>query len=306
MSRLIDSCLIVVTLLAMLVVGLEVRARGLAALGRIRWSFLLGLGGQLLFVPPLAAGIVIAFRLPAEMAGGLLLLAACPVGGIVSFYTLLARANVALAVAITLASCALSTLSMPLIAQMCRPLVSEGAVWPAPSLVMILRIGAAVLLPLLAGLYWRHLAPRLVVRFLAPLRSVTTVAILLVLGLVMWDQRAWLGGHWVGAVLASTVFLLGSGSCGWVAGRVLGCGRDDAFAVAATWAVRHVALAAMIGGTILKRPELAAFASAYFLCQAPLMLALAALFRRAAPRAKSENQGTRPQPTDPQGEMAGA
>jgi bile acid:Na+ symporter, BASS family len=76
---------------------------------------LLGLGCQLLVLPVLAFGLAVLFRLPGELAVGLMLLAACPGGPTSNIISHLSRGDTALSVTLTAVSSFITVFTIPLV-----------------------------------------------------------------------------------------------------------------------------------------------------------------------------------------------
>ncbi len=65
---------------------------------------------------PLAAVLIVrGLALPPALAGGVIIIAAAPIAALSNYYALLARADLALAVALTAVSSLAATVTMPLI-----------------------------------------------------------------------------------------------------------------------------------------------------------------------------------------------
>src|SRR5262249_37235500 len=69
----------------------------------------------LVLLPPLAVGLVWLFAAPPDIAAGVLLVAACPIGGVSNGYSSLARASTALSVTLTGLSCLCASFTIPVI-----------------------------------------------------------------------------------------------------------------------------------------------------------------------------------------------
>ncbi len=80
------------------------------------------------------------------------------------------------------------------------------------------------------------------------------------------------------AVAAGVLTALAFGA-GWATGWASGAGVSDRFTVGMVFVVRNVGIATAIAVTALGRVEFAVFATAYFLAQAPLLLAVVLVFR---------------------------
>lgn len=76
---------------------------------------LIGLMNQLLLLPLIAFGLVVLFRLSAELAVGLMLIAACPGGPTSNLITHLARGDTALSVTLTAVASVITVFTIPLI-----------------------------------------------------------------------------------------------------------------------------------------------------------------------------------------------
>jgi BASS family bile acid:Na+ symporter len=104
MKTIIDLGIVLVNILMMLAVGLDLELRHFQQVARQKRALILSLAASSILLPLLGVALTHLLSLPSHISAGILLLAACPNGDIVNFYTLLARANVALAVTTTVIS----------------------------------------------------------------------------------------------------------------------------------------------------------------------------------------------------------
>ena len=72
----------VITILALLAVGLDLTQADFAKVRQRPGIVAAGLLSPLVMLPPLAVGLIAVFDPPPAVQGGLLLIAACPIGGI--------------------------------------------------------------------------------------------------------------------------------------------------------------------------------------------------------------------------------
>ncbi|MDF1725467.1 MAG: bile acid:sodium symporter family protein [Alcanivorax sp.] len=140
----------------------------------------LGLLLQYSLMPLLAFAIGITLQLPQELLVGLVLVGACPGGTASNVIAYLARADVALSVAITFASTLLAVVATPLLTW-----VYLGERIPVPIDGMLISLLQIVLLPVTVGCFLntrfsRQLAP---LRDVFPLVSVA--AIVVVIGIIV-------------------------------------------------------------------------------------------------------------------------
>jgi predicted Na+-dependent transporter len=89
----LDLGVLFVTALLMITVGMELEGRHFREVAQRKWTVGLLLGGQVVLLPLLGIAVAQALELPPHLSAGILLVAACPVGDIANFCTLIARGD---------------------------------------------------------------------------------------------------------------------------------------------------------------------------------------------------------------------
>lgn len=238
------------------------------------------LAAQAVMLPLIAWAISRGLALPRELAVGLLLVAACPVGDIANFYTLLARGDLRYSVLLNILSCLLSIGTMAAVYRLYGWLDGEPFPMAVPMLSMVLRLVGLIALPLAAGLAIRAWRPGLADRLSLPARGITLAGVVWLVGLVVIMQGTTLRIIAGPAALGSLLFVL----LGLGAGALVSClfarDGDRRVAIAFSFPVRNVALAAAIAVTMMGRVEYAAFAVVYFVVEVVVMLAVAGRVRK--------------------------
>src|SRR5689334_5038382 len=142
---------------------------------------ILGLFCQTVLLPLVCYGIVVAFRLPPELAVGLMLLAASPGGASANVFSHLAHGDVALNITLTATNSLLSLVSLPLIVGFSlRAFMGAEKHVPLP-LDKLTQTFAIVLAPVILGMTLRYLKPSLADRISKPLRTLAFVFLLIVI-----------------------------------------------------------------------------------------------------------------------------
>lgn len=138
---------------------------------------LIGAIAQFTIMPLLAYILAVAFRLPPELAVGVILVGTCPGGTSSNVMTYLSKGDVALSVTMT----ACTTLLAPFITPILTLLLAKK--WVAISLyAMFISIVKVVLIPILAGLLLRHFFEKFVDALTEFLPIVSVTAIILIVG----------------------------------------------------------------------------------------------------------------------------
>jgi BASS family bile acid:Na+ symporter len=270
-----------ITFLILLPVGLDLSPADFARVRHQPRIVAAGLVGPLLVLPPLALLLIVVFSPTADLRAGLLLLVACPIGGISNTYSYLARASTALSVTLTACSSVLAVLTIPVLGSVFGAVSGHPMGLAAPLPLILAQLLLMLALPVALGMWVRFSRPMLAGRAQRYLRAVGFggIAVLIVL-IVASDPVAFVNGLEHTVPLAAT-FVVTSFVAGWFVGGVAGASSADRFTLATEFATRNVAVAAAIAVTLAGRVEFALFATTYFLTEAPLMLGAITVFRRS-------------------------
>lgn len=276
MKPILDIGVVSVTVLMMGAVGMELEGRHFRDVARRKGRLVLILVAQAVVLPVLGFGLTRAMALPPHISAGILLLAACPLGDIANVCTLLARANVALSVTVNGLSILLSVATMAVAFGAYEHLLGEQFVFAVPTPTLIARLTLMLVLPVLAGISLRRLAPGFATTHAKSVHRASLAGIAFLLVYVMVMQRERLAAEWQQTAVAGALFMAVALLAGMVFGRLLRLPPGDGITVSILFAVRNVALASAIAITLLNRIEYAVFAVVYFLAEVPLLLGIVA------------------------------
>jgi BASS family bile acid:Na+ symporter len=164
--------------------GLTLQGVDLAVVARRPRAVLTGVLAQYTVMPLLGWGVARALDLDPLLAVGMVLVGAAPGGTASNVVVYLARGDVALSVAMTTVSTLLAPLLTPLLV-----LWLAGSLLPVPAGSLVLSVLQVVLVPVLAGLLVRRLAPRAVERVLPLLPLMSVLGIVVVVAAVVGANR---------------------------------------------------------------------------------------------------------------------
>jgi BASS family bile acid:Na+ symporter len=217
-----------------------------------------GLLGQLVVLPLAAWGLAVAWRLPPEMALGLVILGACPGGASSALITHLARGTAALSVTLTAVTSLVALASMPLVVH--GALQAFGAAeGPIRFSVASLVRGVFVIttVPVAAGMLLRAWRPALAGRLQAPLGRIATALFVLIVIATFVGQREALFEHLPSVGPAAATLNLVVMAAGIVLARAFRLGRRDGVAIASECGLQNAALGIFVATTVLGAPQLA-------------------------------------------------
>jgi BASS family bile acid:Na+ symporter len=281
-----DSALTTVLLplalaLVMFGLGLSLTVGDFARVGRQPRAVVIALALQLLVLPAICFGLVLAFDLPPLLAVGLLLLAASPGGTTANLFSHLYRGDVALNITLTAVNSLIAVVTLPVITNLAIDYFD-----PADGGSLGLQFGktlqvfAIVLVPVALGMLVRQRATAFADRMDKPVRIASAVVLALVIVGTMVAERDNIAGYISDVGLPALLFCLLSLATGFFVPRALGVVRKQAIASAFEIGVHNGTLAIAIAISVLGSVELAVPAAVYSV----VMFPAAALFGWAITR----------------------
>jgi BASS family bile acid:Na+ symporter len=285
-SLISDVAVPAVVWLLMLVVGLELRGADFRRVIAYPKAVAVGTLGQLVLLPLIAGLMIWGLEPRSDIAAGMVLLAAAPGGAISNFYAYLARANVALSVTLTAVSSLIALATMPVLTSAGFALfLDRREVIEVPAGRMAAQLAIMLAMPIAVGMALRHWRGAAVKRHAQGLRRLSLVALALLIGVILYDQRSDLLGEIGPTLLAAALFTLIAVAAGWGVGRLAALNRDDRVTLVLEFAARNLAIVAVVGIMVLGRVEFVLFGALFFLVQVPILLLVGAVAARSRRRA---------------------
>lgn len=203
--------------LIMLGMGLTLTVEDFRSLRRMPRAIGFGFCAQFTIMPLVAWGIAHLLRLPTPFAVGLILVGCCPGGTASNVVTYLARANVALSVAMTMVSTLAAVVMTPVLTQLLA-----GALVEVDAFALLWSTLQVVVLPVAFGVLLNRWAPKLVAASLSVSPFIAVLTIALICSSIIGQSAAAIRESAFELLLA--VFLLHAGGfgLGYLASRWMG------------------------------------------------------------------------------------
>jgi bile acid:Na+ symporter, BASS family len=224
-----------------------------------------GLLLQMVVLTAVAFGLAKLFRLPPELAVGLMLLAAAPGGATANIFSHLARGDVALNITLTAINSALSLITIPLIVNWSlEHFLGQGRYIPPP-VQKIVEVAVIIVLPVVIGMAVRAKAQRFSARMERPIRIFAVVVLAaLIAGAIVQEWKI-LGPALAAVGLACLAFNLVSLAVGYAAPLALKLPQRQAIAIAFEIGIHNGTLAIFIALNVLKSAEMSLAPAIYSL-----------------------------------------
>jgi BASS family bile acid:Na+ symporter len=265
-------------------IGLHLTPADFRRVTEFQRSVAAGVAGHYLLLPALGFAIAWLFRLPPELAVGLVLVAACPSGNMANTMTFLARGNVALAVCLSVISALVTFLSVPLLVALASEVfVGEARSIRVPVAETVKHLAGILLVPIVTGMLVRARLPR-VAHALRPWVGRFAVALLvaLILGIAI-TQREALTVAAIQAGPAALALCCAAIGGGYALGALARLPPRDVLTVSLEVGVQNGALAILIALSVLGSAQVAIPGALYgALMYLPALVVVAIGRRRAA------------------------
>jgi BASS family bile acid:Na+ symporter len=263
-----------IVIVVMIIVGSGLQSHQFRAIAQYPVPLLGGTILQMIALPLGALSIIFLLNPSVELAAGLLLVSVCPAGALSNYYCHLGKLNVALSVMMTAVSSLLAFITLPVILSFLFPLVVSTQEAEIPVFELIHNLFAMLLLPIGFGMLIRRFFAAWVERYAQLMRVFGLVLVLLLLGLIVFDQ--WEGAKriFLDAAVLATLFTLFAVLSGWAIAFFLGQKKDDRYVFSVEFSVRNIGIAAVVAATTLGRPEFVIFGALFVVFQFPLIMLL--------------------------------
>ncbi len=241
----------------------------------------LGVFAQMVMLPFVAYGIVLAFDLSGAMAMGLMILALCPGGTTSNLYTYLAKGDIALSVTLTSVVSLLAPLTVPvMIAAFMGVIMGEGQVIELPVLKTVIQLLVITVVPICMGMVINHYKPVFSARAETPVKIFSMAFLLLiVVGIVMKNSENMVG-YFAEVGLAALVLNLSCLLMGYGLSKLAMLNEAQSKAISIEVGFQNGTLAIMISLTLLHNNDMAIAATCYSI----IMFMTGALFSKLLSR----------------------
>lgn len=248
----------------MLGLGLSLTPRDFTRVAKHPKAVFIALVCQLLILPALCFGLVLAFRLPPVLAVGMMMLAASPGGSTANLYSHLFRGDVALNISLTALNSVIAVVTLPL--------VTNFAIFyfaPPGDLSLGLQFSKAVevfvivLAPVVIGMVVRHWRPQFAKAMDKPVRIASIVILAIVIGGAIVSNLEVLMENLGQLALITVLFCLLSLSVGFFVPRLFRVERRQAIASSFEIGIHNATLAIVIAQSVLNSVELSLPAAVY-------------------------------------------
>ena len=217
---------------------------------------------QILVLPLVAFGLVVAFDVDPLLAVGVMLLAASPGGTTANLFSQLFRGDVALNITLTAVNSVLAAVSIPVITNLAIGYFgAEGDL--GLQFGKVLQVIAIVLIPVVLGMLVRRRSRDLASRADRPVRIFSILVLVIVAVGALLGERDNLVDYLEQVGLVTALFCAASLTLGYAGARLLRLGAPQAIATSMEVGIHNTTVALTIALSVLNSTEVAVPAAIY-------------------------------------------
>jgi len=242
--------------------GLSLTVVDFARVRRSPRAVTIALVCQLVVLPVVCFGLVLALDLSPVLAVGMMLLAASPGGSTANLFSHLFHGDVALNITLTAINSIVAIISLPIVTNLAMVYFDLG---DEVSLQYrkVLEVFAVVLVPVALGMLVRAKRPDFADRMDKPVRIGSAVLLFIIIAGIVADQRSNIGDYAASVGLVVTLFCIASLVVGYVVPKWAGVTDRQAVACSFEIGVHNATLAIYVAVEVLDSVELSVPAAVY-------------------------------------------
>lgn len=293
-SALISVGLPIALAIIMFGLGLSLTVADFRRVARSPRAVVVALVLQVLVLPLVAFGLVLAFDVDPLLAVGVMLLAASPGGTTANLFSHLFRGDVALNITLTAVNSVLAAVSIPVITNLAIGYFdADGDL--GLQIGKVLQVIAIVLVPVALGMFVRQRSREFAARADRPVRIFSITILVIVAVGALLGERTHLGDYLEQVGLVTALFCLASLTIGYLGARLMRLDGPQSIATAMEVGIHNTTIALTIALSVLGSTEVAIAAAIYSI----FMYIFAPLFGFAISRnVRAAHSSTAPQPVD--------
>ncbi|CAM3922789.1 bile acid:sodium symporter family protein [Janibacter anophelis] len=261
-SALISIGLPIALAIIMFGLGLSLTVGDFRRVARSPKAVVVALVLQLLVLPLVAFGLVVAFDVDPLLAVGVMLLAASPGGTTANLFSHLFRGDVALNITLTAVNSVLAAVSIPLVTNLAISYFgAEGELGLQFS--KVLQVVAIVLVPVAVGMFVRSRSRDFAERADRPVRIFSITVLVIVAVGALLGERANLGTYLEQLGVVTALFCLASLTIGYAGARLMRLNGPQSIATSMEVGIHNTTIALTIALSVLNNTEVAIAAAIY-------------------------------------------
>ncbi|MGB1648350.1 MAG: bile acid:sodium symporter family protein [Cycloclasticus sp.] len=236
----------------MLGLGLSLRTEDFTRVIKQPKAALIGLCAQVVALPFIALLVAVLFKLPPELAVGLMIISFAPGGATSNLFTNLAKGDVALSISLTAVTSLITPFSLPLFTVLAMNyFMGKGEAFELPVLKIVLQLVAISVVPVMIGMLvlskWRKAARKAD----AVIRVFSIAFLFLIIAAIIADNKAQMADFFLATGLATLTLNIVVLALGYGLAQFFKLSRAQAVSIGYEVGMQNGTLALLVAGTLI-------------------------------------------------------
>ncbi|MGB0237831.1 MAG: bile acid:sodium symporter family protein [Cycloclasticus sp.] len=236
----------------MLGLGLSLRTEDFTRVIKQPKAALIGLCAQVVALPFIALLVAVLFKLPPELAVGLMIISFAPGGATSNLFTNLAKGDVALSISLTAVTSLITPFSLPLFTVLAMNyFMGKGEAFELPVLKIVLQLVAISVVPVMIGMLvlskWRKAARKAD----AVIRVFSIAFLFLIIVAIIADNKAQMADFFLATGLATLTLNIVVLALGYGLAQFFKLSRAQAVSIGYEVGMQNGTLALLVAGTLI-------------------------------------------------------
>jgi len=237
--------------------GLSLKITDFRAVLKFPKAVGLGLIAQMLMLPSIAFVVAIVFKLPTELAVGLMIIALAPGGATSNMFSYLFKGDVALSITLTAIVGLIAPFSIPLVVAFSMNYFGDGtASFQMPIIKTITQLLLITVIPVILGMvvlkFWPVISSK-IEKVLKWLSMVFMFVIIALITIKNWDK---MGQFYADVGLATLVLNLIVLTLGFYSAKWFSLTRKQSITIGFEVGIQNGTLAMVVAGTLIGNPTM--------------------------------------------------
>lgn len=243
--------------------GLSLQVSDFVRLAKMPKPIFIGLFGQMLLLPATAFLIAVLFKLPEDIAIGLMILASCPGGTSSNLFTQIARANLALSISLTALNTVICVVTTPLLIAFSINYFAYGEPTNFSLVGTSLGLILITLVPVCIGMLVRKNFKALAAKLEPIFRQLSIVFMILIIGKIVYDESELIIDAFPDLYIITVGLNLFASALGLFLGKLFLLDTQDGVTLGIEIGTQNGTLAIFIALTFMEVPAYAVVAGIY-------------------------------------------
>lgn len=233
-------------------IGISLKASDFKNIFQYPKAVVIGLIGQLILLPIIAFLLALIFRLPAELAVGLIIIALAPGGATSNMFTYLYKGDVSLSVSLTLLTSLITPFTIPLLTSISMLyFMNSNAEFELPIIKTIVQLLVITVIPIALGMFALSRMPVLAKKIEKVLKWFSIFFLFLIIALIIMKNAENMLSFFVQAGAATLVLNLAVLVLGYQLANWSRLNQKQSICIGFEVGIQNGTLALVVAGTLI-------------------------------------------------------